>query len=151
MYKIKLAITILLLITASLFLFTSCDAISDTLNSSSNPTNEEPASVDYKAMAAKISELESKLEKLEQGQDTPVEEPDEFTEMERERHNVQTAVMAMMADYPAYTINASNIPAGSDGHEVVFCETASIKLSSYIKGTCSYSWDVSSDGTVTAN
>jgi type IV pilus assembly protein PilA len=68
---------------------------------------------------------------------------------ETERHNVQTAVMAMMADYPAYTVNASNIAAGSDGSEIVFTENTSINLSSYITGTCAYSWDVSADGTVT--
>ena len=70
---------------------------------------------------------------------------------ETERHNVQTAVMAMMADYPAYNIVAANITAGSDGSEIVFSENGSINLSSYITGTCAYDWSVSDDGTVTAN
>ena len=70
---------------------------------------------------------------------------------ETERHNVQTAVMAMMADYPAYTVNASTIAAGSAGTEIVMTENTSINLSTYITGTCSYAWDVAADGTVTPN
>jgi len=69
---------------------------------------------------------------------------------ETERHNVQTAVMAMMADYPAYTVNASTIAAGSAGTEIVFTENNSITLADYITGTCAYSWDVTEDGTVSA-
>ena len=65
-----------------------------------------------------------------------------------EQHNVQMAVIAMMADYPAFTVNASTIAAGSDGSEIVMTENTSINLSSYLTGTCEYSWVVASDGTV---
>ncbi len=67
-----------------------------------------------------------------------------------ERHNVQTAAMAMMADYPAYTLVAGAIPADGDGSQVAFSENASITLADYITGTCAYPWDVDAEGTVTA-
>ena len=70
---------------------------------------------------------------------------------ETERHNVQTAVMAMMADYPAYNVNPATIASGSNGSEIFFTENNSLTLEPYITGTCAYSWDVSADGTVTAN
>jgi type IV pilus assembly protein PilA len=66
-----------------------------------------------------------------------------------EQHNVQTAVMAMMADHPYYTVNASTIAAGSDGSEIVMSENTSINLSAYLTGTCGYSWDVDTYGIVT--
>ena len=68
-----------------------------------------------------------------------------------ERHNVQTAVMAMMADYPSYTVVGGTIAASSNGSEIAFSENGSITLEAYITGTCSYSWDVDAEGTVTAN
>ena len=68
-----------------------------------------------------------------------------------ERHNVQTAVIAMMADYPSYSVNASTIAAGSDGSEIVMTENTSINLSAYLTGTCGYSWNVDSEGIITAN
>jgi type IV pilus assembly protein PilA len=69
---------------------------------------------------------------------------------ETERHNVQTAVMAMMADYPAYTLNGTpvTITAGSSGSALCFSENGSITLDAYLTGNCSYSWEISSDGTV---
>lgn len=67
-----------------------------------------------------------------------------------ERHNVQTAVIAMMADYPSYSVNASTIAEGSDGSEIVMSENTSINLSTYLTGTCGYSWNVDSEGIVTA-
>jgi type IV pilus assembly protein PilA len=70
---------------------------------------------------------------------------------ETERHNVQTAVMAMMADYPAYTVVAANITAGSDGSEIAFSENGSITLADYITGTCAYGWSVNAEGTVATN
>ena len=68
-----------------------------------------------------------------------------------EMHNVQTAVIAMMADYPSYTVNASTIAVGSDGSEIVMTENTSINLSTYLTGTCGYSWDVDSEGIISAN
>ena len=68
-----------------------------------------------------------------------------------ERHNVQTAVMAMMAEYPAYTVVAGTIPVGGSGSTIVFSENGSIDLSSYLTGTCAYSWDIDDEGNVTAN
>ena len=68
-----------------------------------------------------------------------------------EQHNVQTAVMAMMADHPSYTVNASTIAAGSDGSEIVMTENTSINLSAYLTGTCGYSWDVDANGIVTVH
>jgi type IV pilus assembly protein PilA len=68
-----------------------------------------------------------------------------------ERHNVQTAVIAMMADYPSYSVNASTIAVGSDGSEIVMSENTSINLSTYLTGTCGYSWVVDSEGIITAN
>ena len=67
-----------------------------------------------------------------------------------EMHNVQTAAMAMMADYPAYTLVPGNIPVDGDGSQIAFSENASITLADYITGTCAYTWDVALDGTVTA-
>jgi type IV pilus assembly protein PilA len=67
-----------------------------------------------------------------------------------EQHNIQTAVMAMMADHPTYSVNASTIAAGSDGSEIVMTENASINLSFYLTGTCGYSWNVDSNGIVSA-
>jgi len=69
--------------------------------------------------------------------------------LETERHNVQTSVMAMMADYPSYTINPGTVPADGDGSTIAFSENASITLADYITGTCSYSWDIDDEGTVT--
>ena len=68
-----------------------------------------------------------------------------------ERHNVQTAVMAMMAEYPAYTVVPGTELAGGDGSSIVFSENGSLTLASYITGPCAYSWDVDSEGNVTAN
>ena len=65
-----------------------------------------------------------------------------------ERHNVQTAVMAMMAANPAEALIPGTIPAGGDGGTVA---VTSENLSAYITGTCSYSWDVDADGTVSEN
>jgi len=67
-----------------------------------------------------------------------------------EMHNVQTAVMAMMADSPSDTIIAATIPAGGDGSAVTMTDNISITLADYITGTCSNSWAVAGDGTVTA-
>jgi len=64
-----------------------------------------------------------------------------------EMHNVQTAVMAMMAENPTDNVTAGTITAGTDGSNIV-CGTDD--LSNYITGTCAYSWTVSSDGAVTA-
>jgi len=66
-----------------------------------------------------------------------------------EKHNVQTAVMAMMADYPSYTVVAGTIPVDGDGSAIVFSENASLTLEPYIMGTCAYSWNVAADGSVT--
>ena len=75
---------------------------------------------------------------------------------ETERHNVQTAVMAMMADYPACNLIGGNIPEDGDGSNILFTEaptnpvtTEEVCLAVYITGTCAYSWDISADGTVT--
>ena len=67
-----------------------------------------------------------------------------------EQHNVQTGVMAMMADYPAYSLNGTpvTLSAGGSGQELVFTENASITLDDYLTGTLAYSWEVSDDGTV---
>jgi type IV pilus assembly protein PilA len=70
-----------------------------------------------------------------------------------ERHNVQTAVMAMMADNPTENITAAtNIPAspaaGSDGSVVTMTGGGGVNLSQYLTGGCEYSWDVALDGTV---
>ncbi len=67
-----------------------------------------------------------------------------------ERHNVQTATMAMMADYPSDNINANTIPAGGDGGIITIGTPVTANLSAYITGTCAYSWVVAADGTVTA-
>jgi type IV pilus assembly protein PilA len=72
-----------------------------------------------------------------------------------ERHNVQTAVMAMMADTPSENISAEvTIPAspasGCDGSGVTMTGGGGINLSQYITGDCEYSWVVAVDGTVTA-
>lgn len=68
-----------------------------------------------------------------------------------ERHNVQTAVMAMMTENSSGNITAGNIPAapatGSDGSGIT---CGADNLSNYLTGTCEYSWDVATDGTVTA-
>lgn len=64
-----------------------------------------------------------------------------------ERHNVQTAVMAMMAENSSGNITAGTIPAGGTGSEIV---CGGDDLSNYLTGTCEYSWDVATDGTVTA-
>ena len=71
-----------------------------------------------------------------------------------EMHNVQTAVMAMMADTPTENISAAvNIPAspaaGCDGSGVTMTGGGGENLSQYLTGGCSYSWDVALDGTVT--
>lgn len=68
-----------------------------------------------------------------------------------ERHNVQTAIMAMMAEYPAYTVVAGTVAQGGDGSAITFSENGSINLSSYLTGTCSYSWNIDAEGNVTAN
>ena len=68
--------------------------------------------------------------------------------LETERHNVQTSVMAMMADYPTYNLVAGTVPADGDGSTIVFTENASITLAGYITGTCAYSWDIDDEGTV---
>jgi type IV pilus assembly protein PilA len=67
-----------------------------------------------------------------------------------EQHNVQTGVMAMMADYPAYTLNGTpcDINAGTSGEALCFTENNSITLDDYLTGTLAYGWEVSSDGTV---
>ena len=75
------------------------------------------------------------------------EEQAQATEM----HNVQTAVIAMMADHPYYSVNASTIAIGSDGSEIVMSENTSINLSDYLTGTCGYSWNVDSEGIISAN
>jgi len=69
-----------------------------------------------------------------------------------EKHNVQTAVMAMMAEYPSYNIDSPpvTIAVDSTGSEVAFTENSSLTLASYITGTCAYSWVVDQYGTVTA-
>ena len=68
-----------------------------------------------------------------------------------EMHNVQTAVMAMMADHPEDTVNPGTIPADSDGSAITMTTNTTINLSQYITGTCEYSWDVDAEGTVSAN
>jgi len=71
-----------------------------------------------------------------------------------EKHNVQTSVMAMMADYPSYNLDVTPaivLAVGSDGSECAFTENASLTLVPYIMGTCAYSWDVADDGSVTAH
>ena len=67
-----------------------------------------------------------------------------------EQHNVQTGVMAMMADYPAYSLNGTpcTLTAGGSGQELVFTENGTITLDDYLTGTLAYSWVVESDGTV---
>ena len=66
-----------------------------------------------------------------------------------EMHNVQTAVMAMMADNPTDNISpAATGPAGGDGSTLTM--SGGSDLSEYLTGTCEYSWDVATDGTVTA-
>ena len=62
-----------------------------------------------------------------------------------EMHNVQTSVMAMMAENPGTAVTAGTIPADGDGSSIV-CGTDN--LSNYITGTCEYSWDVDAEGTV---
>jgi len=69
---------------------------------------------------------------------------------ETERHNVQTAVMAMMADFPAETVVPGTVPADSDGSAIAM-DGGTANLSSYITGTCAYKWDVDVYGTVTEN
>ena len=69
---------------------------------------------------------------------------------ETERHNVQTAVMAMMADYPAEDVVPGTIIADTAG-DTITMSASSVNLSAYITGTCAYSWDVDINGTVTAN
>jgi len=68
-----------------------------------------------------------------------------------EKHNIMTSVMAMMAEYPAYNLDGTpvTLPIDSDGSELAFTENASLTLAPYISGTCSYSWIIDSDGTVT--
>jgi len=69
-----------------------------------------------------------------------------------EMHNVQTAVMAMMASYPTENITTGTIPAdpaaGCDGSGITM--SGGDDLSNYITGTCEYSWVVGTDGTVSA-
>jgi len=68
-----------------------------------------------------------------------------------EKHNIMTSVMAMMAEYPAYNLDIIPpivLPIGSTGLECAFTENASLTLAPYISGSCSYSWAISADGTV---
>ena len=67
---------------------------------------------------------------------------------ETEQHNVQTSVMALMADNPTENITAGNIPIGGDGSTII-TNVTSANLSPYIMGTCAYSWDVNDQGEVT--
>ena len=70
-----------------------------------------------------------------------------------EMHNVQTAVMAMMADHPEDTITPGTIPAdpaaGCDGSTITMTVNNTINLSQYLTGTCEYEWNVDDEGTVT--
>lgn len=63
-----------------------------------------------------------------------------------ERHNVQTAVMAMMAENSSGNITGGDISAGGTGSEIV---CGGENLSMYLTGTCEFDWTVASDGTVT--
>jgi len=73
-----------------------------------------------------------------------------------EQHNVQTGVMAMMADYPSDNISGApvTIPAdpaaGCDGSVVAMTGGSGATLADYLTGTCEYSWVVAADGTVSA-
>ena len=69
-----------------------------------------------------------------------------------EMHNVQTAVMAMMADTPTENISSPpvTIVAGTTGSNVQMTGAGGENLSQYLTGTCEYSWVVAADGTVTA-
>ncbi len=68
-----------------------------------------------------------------------------------ERHNIQTAVMAMMAEYPSDTPVAGTIPKGGTGSEITMTDNISINMSTYITGTCAYAWNIDDEGTVTSN
>ena len=63
-----------------------------------------------------------------------------------EMHNVQTSVMALMAENAGTAVTAGNIPVDGDGSSIV---CGADNLSNYITGTCAYSWDVDDEGTVT--
>ena len=64
---------------------------------------------------------------------------------ETERHNVQTATMAMMASNSSGNVTGATVPAGSDGSAVV---CGSEDLSDYLIGTVEYEWLVANDGSV---
>ncbi len=64
---------------------------------------------------------------------------------ETERHNVQTATMAMMASNASSNITGGTISAGGTGSNI---SVGSDTLADYLIGTVEYQWDVQSDGSV---
>jgi len=66
-----------------------------------------------------------------------------------EKHNVETAVIALMAANPHYEIEGGTIKAGDARGASITCGSG--KLSDYLSGDCAYVWTIDTDGTVTGD
>jgi hypothetical protein len=67
MKKLLLAVMSLMIVTVLVIPFTSCNSTSELLPLSSNPAKAEASVDDYQALSSRISELENRIEQLEQG------------------------------------------------------------------------------------
>ena len=63
-----------------------------------------------------------------------------------EKHNVQTAVMALMAANPASSLTAGTIDYSDQNGTNITCGDEN--LSQYLSGPCAYVWTISSEGTI---
>ena len=70
-----------------------------------------------------------------------------------EKHNVQTAVMALMAANPlaVFAGGSVNTAANASGSDVVFTSGSTETLATYLTGDCAYIWTVAADGSVTGD
>jgi hypothetical protein len=126
------------------------------------PSSTQTSAGDYEALSNRVSELEKRVERLEQKSSqnnvdniviTP-SIPSPQDNFEKELHNIQTAVMAMMADSNDGMLD--NSWTGISDLDLVTTNSGALILSNYmtglnadgtVKSGCKY--DVAKDGTVT--
>lgn len=111
------------------------------------PSSTQTSASDYQTLSNKVNDLEKRVERLEQKSSqnnvnniviTP-SVPSPQNNFETELHNIQTAVMAMMADSKQGMLDNSRI--GINDLDLVTANGGALILSSYMTG-------LNADGTV---
>lgn len=126
------------------------------------PSSTQTSTGDYEALSNRINELEKQVESLEQKSSQNNEGnivitpsiPSPLDDFEKELHNIQTAVMAMLADSNKGILDNSR--TGINDLDLVTTDSGALVLSNYLTGLnadgtvksgCKY--DFAKDGTVT--